>query len=308
MSRRHKTLFALGTVIASVALLSQIQDPQQFLTTIGRANLAWLGVALVISFLTNFATAVSLMGAVPMGLPLLRTAELQLSMSFSNLAVPGVGGVAAQVRFVQKRGMDLASAVSSGGVLAGAGNLVAQLLLLVAAMGLSRHSAGIANVDTRSLESGLFVASVVALVAGGLLFRVRRIRDKAVPPIERAAATIAQALRSPRRVLMLVAGNMINAVMYALVLGACIAAFGGGIAFWTLLSVNILVGSIASLVPVPGAGTAVSSIGLVGALTAAGMPTEIAVAGVLLDQFVTTIIPAVPGWFATGDLLRDGYL
>ena len=41
------------------------------------------------------------MGTVPIGVPLIRTAELQLSMSFSNLAVPAVGGRGAQFRFLQ---------------------------------------------------------------------------------------------------------------------------------------------------------------------------------------------------------------
>ena len=48
------------------------------------------------------------MGTVPINLPLVRTAELQLSMSFSNLAVPAIGGMAAQIRFLQKQGVDLA--------------------------------------------------------------------------------------------------------------------------------------------------------------------------------------------------------
>src|SRR6185369_7664699 len=76
-------LMAVGTLIAVFALLSQIGDPEEFYNTIKDANFAWLAVALVISFLTNFATAVSLSGCVPINLPLMRTAELQLSMSFS---------------------------------------------------------------------------------------------------------------------------------------------------------------------------------------------------------------------------------
>ena len=46
-------------------------------------------------------------------------------MSFSNLAVPGIGGQGMQVRFLQKLGVDLPSAVAAGGVLSGFGGLVA---------------------------------------------------------------------------------------------------------------------------------------------------------------------------------------
>jgi undecaprenyl-diphosphatase len=117
-----------------------------------------------------------------------------------------------------------------------------------------------------------------------------------------------EALRSPKRVVLLLGGNAINALMYAGVYMACIVAFGGHINFWTLLALNILIGTIASLVPIPGGGTAVSSVGMSGALAAVGVPTEIAVAAVLADQLVTSFIPAVPGWWATNNLLEEGYL
>lgn len=85
--------------------------------------------------------------------------------------------------------------------------------------------------------------------------------------------------------------TIVNAIMYAFVLDACIAAVNGSIDFWTLLSINIFVGTIASLVPVPGGSIAVSSVGRSGALTAAGVRTEVAVAAVFAYQ-----------------LLRDGWL
>ena len=79
------------------------------------------------------------MGTVPINLPLMRTAELQLSMSFSNLAVPAIGGMAAQIRFLQKQGVDLASAVASGGLLINVGNIVASVMLLGVAIVLVAH-------------------------------------------------------------------------------------------------------------------------------------------------------------------------
>ena len=107
---------------------------------------------------------------------------------------------------------------------------------------------------------------------------------------------------------MLFGGNIVNAFMYAFVLDACIIAFGGSINYWTLLALNIFIGTIASLIPIPGGGTAVNSVGMTGALTAVGISTEIAVAAVLANQLVSSFIPAVPGWFATKNLMNDGYL
>ena len=72
--------------------------------------------------------------------------------------------------------------------------------------------------------------------------------------------------------------------MYAVVLLACLEAFGASVNLWTVVALNIFIGTIASLVPVPGGGTAVGSVGLSGGLTAVGVPTEIAVAAVLANQ------------------------
>jgi uncharacterized membrane protein YbhN (UPF0104 family) len=301
-------LMAIGTLIAVFALLSQVGDPQTFYDTIKNANFWWLAVAMFISLLTNFATAVALMGTVPINLPLIRTAELQLSMSFSNLAVPAVGGMAAQTRFLQRQGVDLASAVASGGLLINVGNIVAQVMLLGVAVVLSPTTLKPGKIPTSSIIEVLLIAVVVIAIGLGVIFGIPKIRKMALPPIKSASATMWAAARSPRRVAQLLGGNAINALMYALVMEACLEAFGGSINFWTLLAINIFISTIASLVPIPGGGTAVSSVGMSGALVAVGISSEVAVAAVLANQLVANFIPAVPGWWATNDLLHDDYL
>jgi uncharacterized membrane protein YbhN (UPF0104 family) len=301
-------MMAVGTLIAVFALLSQVGDPQTFYDTIKEANWAWLAVAMIISLLTNFATAIALMGTVPINLPLVRTAELQLSMSFSNLAVPAVGGMAAQIRFLQRQGVDLASAVASGGLLINVGNIAAQVLLLVVAIALSPTTLHTGKIPTDSIVEVVLLALVVIAIGVGVIVGVPKVRKLVMPSIKSASATMWAAARSPRRVVELLGGNAINALMYAAVMDACLAAFGGSINFWTLLSINIFVSTIASLVPIPGGGTAVSSVGMSGALVAVGISSEVAVAAVLANQLVANFIPAVPGWFATNDLLHHEYL
>jgi uncharacterized membrane protein YbhN (UPF0104 family) len=301
-------MMAVGTLIAIFALLSQVGSPQELWDTITNADLFWLIVALIISLLTNFATAIALMGTVPINLPLVRTAELQLSMSFSNLAVPAIGGMAAQIRFLQKQGVDLASAVASGGLLINVGNIVAQVILLGIALLLAPSKIHVEPIDTQKLVTLVLVVIVIAVILVGLILGIPKLRNYVVPPTKAAAATLWAAMRSPRRVALLLGGNAINAMMYAGVYMACIAAFGGSINFWTLLSLNIIISTLASLVPIPGGNTAVSSVGMSGALAAVGVPTDIAVAAVLADQLVASFIPAVPGWWATNNLLHDDYL
>ncbi len=301
-------MMAVGTLIAIFALLSQVGSPQQLWDTFQNAEIWWLVIALVISLSTNMATAVALMGTVPIPLPLWRTSELQLSMSFSNLAVPAIGGMAAQIRFLQKQGVDLASAVASGGVLINVGNIVAQSMLLVVAVLLSPAHFKTQKIDTSQLATLALIAILIIVVAGGLILGIPKFRKMVLPPTKNALITVWTAVRSPRRVAQLLGGNMVNALLYAAVYMACIWAFGGTINFWTLLALNIFISTIASLIPVPGGNTAVSAVGMSGALVAAGLSTEVAVAAVMMDQLITSFIPAVPGWFATNDLLKHDYL
>jgi uncharacterized membrane protein YbhN (UPF0104 family) len=107
---------------------------------------------------------------------------------------------------------------------------------------------------------------------------------------------------------LLLGSNVVIALMTAAVFEACLAAFGASANFWTLISLTILIGTIASLVPIPGGATAVTSVGMSGALAAAGVPIEAAVAAALVNQVIVSYLPAIPGWFATQDLLRAQYL
>jgi undecaprenyl-diphosphatase len=301
-------MMAVGSLIAIAALLGQVGDPQELWDTVTNADLGWLIVATLVSFATNIATAIALMGTVPIRLPLWRTAELQLSMSFSNLAVPAIGGLAAQIRFLQMQGADLASAVASGGILMNAGNIVVQILMFIVALALSPVSIDTGKIPVSSIESFILIAVVVGVLALALILGIPRLRRAVAAPVKSAWDTIWVAVRSPRQLVLLLGGNAINALMYAFVLLACIEAFGGSLNFWTVLAINIFVSTIASLVPIPGGNTAVSAVGLSGALAAAGVPTDVAVAAVLTDQLVANFLPAIPGWIATKNMLDDGYL
>jgi len=146
------------------------------------------------------------------------------------------------------------------------------------------------------------------LVGIAIVMGVPRLRRSIVPPVKQGATTIWEALHSPRRMLALVGGNLLVTVLYGLCLMACIAAYGDGLPFFTILAVNIGVSTIAGLVPVPGGGAALSAIGLSGVLVAFGVADSVAVAAILTNQMAVTYLPAIPGWFATRSLLERDYL
>ena len=301
-------MMAVGTFIGISALLSQVGSPEELWNTIKDANWSYAVVAFILSMATNVPYAISLMGTVPMKLPLGPTTELQVSMSFANLAIPAVGGMASQVRFLQKQGVDLASAVASGGLLSTVANVVFAFALMFVAVAASPDSFKFGDIPTEGIVRLLFL---VVLILGVVVIAVRgipRLRKAVMPSVTRAWGTISAALRAPRQLFFLVAGSVGTNVVYGFCLLACLKAFDTTLSFWTLLALSIFFGQVAALIPIPGGGTAVSSVGISGALTGFGVPTEAAVAAVLLNQVVVSYLPAIPGWLATNDLLHRDYL
>ena len=299
-------MMAIGTLIAAGVLLSQVGSPQELWDTVKNANWWLVVLALVLSLATNIPYAIALMGCVPIRLPLWPTTETQVAMSFGNLAIPAIGGIAIQIRFLQKRGLDLASAVAAGGLLSTVGNVACQILLFFIALLLSPQKVDIGPVDTASAVEVVLIGIVVVFVAIGVIWGVPRLRKAIVPPVKSAASTVWEAVRSPRRLGLLLAGNFGVSIVYGFVLYACIAAYGGSVNYWAMLAANIGVSTIASLVPVPGGNTAVATIGMSGALVALGVSDAVAVSAILTQQLVVSYIPAVPGWWASNDLLHRG--
>ena len=301
---RRNLVMAVGALLGVAALLGAIGSPAALARSLSHATPGWVVVAFVLSFLTNVGYAIALMGASSRGLPLGATIELQVATSFSNLAIP-LGGAGFQVRFLQKHGVDLASAVAAGGLLSTVAGIAVQLGILAVALPLSPHAV---NVPLHGIAIGGAGLGVFLVVAGALVGAVPLLRRKFLVPAEHAIATVFAALRSPSRLVMLVTGNVIATGLGTLSLLACLEAYGHSVSVWTLLAVSISVSTIASLIPIPGGSTAVGSVGLSGALGLFGVPQDAAVAAVLTSQVVGTYLPAIPGWFATQDLIRRDLL
>jgi undecaprenyl-diphosphatase len=301
-------LMAVGALLAVGFLLSRVGDPEVFWETIRDANWWYVLLAVALGFGTDVAFGITFLGNVPIRLPVWRSIELQSAMSFSNLAVPVAADSAMQVRFLQKNGLDLSSAVAAGGLLSTVSEIIVQVGLLFVALWLAPDDIDFGRIDTTQIV--VVVLSVVFLigVAAAVVFGVRRLRESALPPIRRAALTVWGAIRTPSRLALLVVGNIVAQCLYAASLLACLAAFDASVNFWTLLALNIGISVIASLVPIPGGGTAVSTVGLAGMVTAFGVPAPAASAAVLAHQLAITYIPAIPGWFATNDLVRKRML
>jgi glycosyltransferase 2 family protein len=301
-------LMAVGALIGVGVLLSRVGDPVVFWDTVKNADWWFVVLAFVLGIATDVAFGITFLGNVPIRLPIWPSIELQSAMSFSNLAVPVAADTALQVRFLQRNGLDLSSAVAAGGILSSLSEIIVQVGLLFLAIWLAPDSIDFGRIDTDQIVVVVLIVVLLIGIAAAVMFGVRRIRRTVLPPIRRATLTVWAAVKTPSRLALLIGGNVVAQCLYAGSLLACLHAYGASINFWTLLALNIGISVIASLVPIPGGGTAVSAVGLAGMVTAFGVPAAAASAAVLTHQLAVTYLPAIPGWFATNDLVKKGLL
>jgi tRNA A-37 threonylcarbamoyl transferase component Bud32/uncharacterized membrane protein YbhN (UPF0104 family) len=293
---------AIGTLVGVGALLSAVGDPNELATAIVRARPQQLAVSFALILGTNIGFALALAGSIKRRLPFWPNLKLQLAGVFSNLALP-FGSQALQVRFLQKQGVDAATAVAAGGIINLAGGTVTQVGLFFLALEASPRQVDIGQIPTGTVTTVLILATVAILAASLIVLAVPMFRRKVVPPVSRGLHTIVDVLRSPRQVALLLGGSALAYILYGLALYSTLRAFGVSASIWELIAANLGVSLVAALVPFPGGGTAVSSVGLSGALIAMGVPQTAAVGGVLLHQVLSQYLSAVPGWLALRSLI-----
>jgi glycosyltransferase 2 family protein len=151
--------------------------------------------------------------------------------------------------------------------------------------------------------------AALALVALGLAmpFTRRMLLDRLVPVLRRAFDGMADVIRRPGKVALLLGGSIVTTVGYMLALYFSIAAFGGGLPLATVGAVYLVGSAVASAAPTPGGLGAVEAA-LIGGLVAAGLENSVAVPAVFLFRLVTFWLPILPGWVGLQWLQRHEYV
>ena len=297
---------AVATLFAVVYLFGQISDFAELGAALADASVAWLVAAFVISFIPRLAGSTAIMAASPIRLQLGPTFELQYATAFTTLATPGgYGASVMNIRYLQRQGMDVATAVGPSLLVSWSGSLV-QSVLFVTALIVSGQSFDAGT--TLSSSAKLILGAIIVVgVGAGLLWRLPKLRNMVLPPLKRIYATFREVFAHPRRAIVLLASAAASSLGFALCLGACVQAYGGSISLANLVIVNIGASTLSSVVPVPG-GMGVAEAAMVAGLTAVGVPSEVAVPAVLTHRIFTFWFPPVIGWFTTRSLIAREYL
>lgn len=275
---------------------------------------AWglVAVAFVVAQLPAGTQAASTLGASPRPLPLRPVYLLQLAFGYVGLAVPtSAARVAMSVRFFQKQGFSSGAALAIGGLDGFSGFLV-EAALLVGLLVFTPQSLhfdfGAPSLPPwRTVLGAMVVLALVFAALSVLLPRHRRQLGEWLRNVLADGRATLRGLRSPRRLALLLGGNLATILLFSVTLGLFARALGTAVTLSDLVVIAISVSLLAGLLPVPG-GIGVVESGLTIGLVAAGMPEGPAFAAVILYRLATFYVPPAWGYVAFRRLERTGLL
>jgi uncharacterized membrane protein YbhN (UPF0104 family)/tRNA A-37 threonylcarbamoyl transferase component Bud32 len=298
-------------LLAFVALASGLGDLdfQELAEQLKDATYWLVAVGFLIAQLPRVTSALSVIGASPVPLALRPVYALQLAASYLALAIPSSAArVAINVRFFQRHGLPTGSALAVGG-LDGVAQFVVQALMLITTLLLTSTTLNLSLGGDSSGNLGLLVlivvaVAVVAALVLALVPKWRRAVFGQVRTLVREALAAVRGLRSPRRVALLVFGNVATELLFAIALQTFVRAIGYHVGLAEVVLINVSVSLLAGLLPIPG-GIGVVEGGLTYGLVRAGVPEEAAFAAVLLHRLATFYLPPIWGFFAFRWLERN---
>jgi glycosyltransferase 2 family protein len=301
---RARTLVTLVASVAAAYLLAGELAQNSFGRLLRSADWRWGLAALALSALTYVGAALSVSGFVAQRLGFVRTLLVQLASSFVTLVTPAaVGGVALNVRFLQRRKIPSPVAVASIAV----SQVVALTLhiLLLAVFG-AIAGTGSKNPINPPTWSYFVVAGLLVLAGAVLAFPAgrRMVRARVSPTFGQVLPRLVEVAQDPRKLIEGVGGALLLSGAYIACLATCVAAFGGSVPIAKIGVVYLTGSALGSIIPTPGGLGAVEAA-LTAGLTAAGVPGGVAVSAVLAFRLLTFWLPVPLGWVALHYLERE---
>lgn len=301
-----KQIFTL-VMLAAVFyfLIPQFADLPGIVTQVKDANWAWLVPILLASAGTYLAATLSTLGSVPNRLPIGPTGAAQVASSFASKVAPaGLGGMAMNVRYMQRQGVDTTVATSAVGLNAGAGVVghVALAGLFLVWAGRDAFG-GIKLPSPRALLIGLAVVAVVAVIAMLVPSTRKLVVKKLFPILGKAVAGLRDVLTTPSKVALLLGGSVLVTLSYVVAFNFSARAFDIDLRFASIGAVYLIGSAIATAAPTPG-GLGAAEAALIGGLIAVGIDKEQAVPAVFLFRLATFWVPILPGYIAFAWLRR----
>jgi len=310
-------ILAVGTLIGGWALIGVFLHVAQAWSTIANGDLAWVIATAVVAQLAYLGSGLSTMGSVTTALPLWPVVVLELSNTFSGLALGTPAVLAARIRFFQKQGISTTVAVSSGVLVSTASWIVKGGLFLISipfALG-TIHFSTLTKSSSGGSDQTLLLWIMVIVLGIGIavtgIFAVprwrRMVAARVVPQFHEAVSHFKTLIDRPVNMVEIFGGMMIAQLVTAFALSAALMAYGYHLSLPVILVVLTIGSMLGGVSPVPG-GMGVVEAGMILGLKAAGVPSDAAVAAVFVQRLFTAYLPPVAGWFCLMWLRRKDYL
>ena len=296
-------IFSVFALYILVPQFSQVNVTE----LLSQAQLQWAAFAIIGSGLTYVASTSLLLAFVIQKISWIRTLQAQLAASFATLVTPPtLGSVAVNIRFLNRSGIPTASSATAVGVSQVVVFFVHVFLLLISGViagaqtDLSFRPPRITLVIFVTLFAVLIFALSINKVRNWVLLKIKPIFSQIGP-------TISIIFQQPKRLLISLLSSSLLNVFYIISFYASLRAFNAEISIFTIAFVYLAGATIGQAAPTPGGIGAVEAT-LVAGLTATGVPSALALSGVLLYRIVTFYLPVLPGWLAFTDLQRKNLI
>jgi len=296
-------IFSVFALYILVPQFSQVNISE----LLSKAQWQWAAIALVGSALTYAASTTLLLAFVIQKISWFKTLQAQLAASFATLVTPPtLGSVAVNIRFLNRSGISTASSATAVGVSQVVVFFVHVFLLITSGVvagaqtDLSFRPPRITLVIFVVLFAVVIIALSINKVRNWVLLRIRPIFSQIGP-------TISIIVQQPKRLLVSLLSSSLLNIFYIISFYASLKAFNAEVSIFTIAFVYLAGATIGQAAPTPGGIGAVEAT-LIAGLTATGVPSALALSGVLLYRIVTFYLPVLPGWFAYVDLQRKNLI
>jgi uncharacterized membrane protein YbhN (UPF0104 family) len=289
-------------IVAAYLLVGQLGSVD-LITVFSSARWRWIPFVALASAATYAAAALSLTGFVRERLSFARTVLAQLAASFTGFVTPpAVGGLAVNIRFLQKAGLSTTGAATSVGM-SQVVNAVSHVLLLIG----FAAATGVSSNHRQPVPGWAFLAlgaiAVTVLLILAIPIPRRWLLERLLPPLREALPRLLNLVTRPVKLGQAVGGTILLNFAYILALWCAVQSFAGTIDFAAVAVVYLTGAAIASAAPTPG-GLGAVELALSTGLAAAGMSSAAAVSAVLLYRLATFWLPVPIGWVALQWLRR----
>ena len=293
---RPRTIFTIAVAFIAVFIVVGSLNFNDIVTTVRSANLWWMLASAVLACLIWVGSAVPLVALSPEKLSLRETLVAQVAASIITIVAPaGVGPAALNLRYLRKRRVPTAMAVTTVTLMQISQALITIILLLLV-MVIAGSSLSV------SVPYGTILGVVaVVMVAVGIIVAVPKVRrwiwSKIQPTWQQVYPRLLWIIGQPRRLAAVVGGNLLMNIGYVGAFWTALLAMGGSLNFSTVSITYLTANAAGSFIPSPG-GIGTVETALTSGLTVAGISSSVAIATALLYRLVTFYGRIPFGWLA----------